>query len=85
MPGNGRCSTHPGGAAATGASLTELGSYATFGLGAQYTIKEQLSMNFGVNNIGDKRLFRTASNSAGGAATYNEPGRSYYVSLTGKF
>ena len=74
-----------GGSAATGTSLTELGSYATFGLGAQYQIKKQLSVNFGVNNIGDKRLFRTASNSAGGAATYNEPGRSYYVSLTGKF
>ena len=74
-----------GGSAATGDALTELGSYATYGLGAQYQIKRELSVNFGVNNIGDKRLFRTASNSAGGAATYNEPGRTYYVSLTGKF
>ncbi|WP_264293830.1 FepA family TonB-dependent siderophore receptor [Diaphorobacter aerolatus] len=74
-----------GGYAATGNALTELGSYATFGLGAQYQVRRELSLNFGVNNIADKRLFRNASNSAGGAATYNEPGRTYYVSLTGRF
>ncbi|WP_353234797.1 FepA family TonB-dependent siderophore receptor [Diaphorobacter ruginosibacter] len=74
-----------GGSAATGAQLTELGSYAVFGVGAKYQIKRALTLGFGVNNIGDKRLFRTASNSAGGAATYNEPGRSYYLSLTSQF
>ena len=74
-----------GGAEATGAALTELGSYATFGVGAKYQIKKEFSVNFGVNNLGDKRLFRTASDASGGAATYNEPGRTYYVSLTSKF
>jgi len=40
----------------------------------------------GINNLFDKRLFRegTTSTSAtgAGAATYNEPGRSYWVNLT---
>lgn len=74
-----------GGAASVGAQLQEVGSYALFGLGAQYKFNKDYSLNFGVTNLADKRLYRESNNAAAGAATYNELGRAYYVSLTGRF
>ena len=74
-----------GGAASTGAQLQEVGSYALFGIGAQYKISKAYALNFGITNLTDKRLYRESNNSAAGAATYNELGRAYYVSLTGRF
>ncbi len=74
-----------GGAASAGAQLQEVGSYALFGIGAQYKINKAYALNFGITNLADKRLYRESNNSAAGAATYNELGRAYYVSLTGRF
>ena len=74
-----------GGAASTGAQLQEVGSYALFGIGAQYKFNKAYSVNFGVTNLADKRLYRESNSSGAGAASYNEVGRAYYVSLTGRF
>lgn len=61
------------------------GSYALFGLHANWQISRNLRAGFGVENLTDKRLYRTANAEAAGAATYNEPGRAYYITLTGSF
>lgn len=61
------------------------GSYALFGLRANWNITKNLRAGFGVENLGDKRLYRTANAEGAGAATYNEPGRAYYLTLTGSF
>lgn len=74
-----------GGATATGSYLNEIGSYALFGIGAQYKFSKDYSMSFGVNNLADKRLYRESNSDGAGAASYNEVGRAYYVSLTGRF
>jgi ferric enterobactin receptor len=74
-----------GGAASTGAQLQEVSSYALYGIGAQYKINKSYALNFGITNLADKRLYRESNNSAAGASTYNELGRAYYVSLTGRF
>ncbi len=63
------------------------GAYSLWGLSGRYQFTPKVSLGAGVNNLFDKRLFReTNSNTAAGganasAATYNEPGRAYYVSL----
>jgi ferric enterobactin receptor len=59
--------------------------YTLVNLGLKYDINETFRMSAGVNNIFDKRVFREGSGNAAGANTYNEPGRSFYVSLTAKF
>lgn len=61
------------------------GSYALFGLRATYTINKNLRAGFGIENLGNKRLYRTANSESAGAASYNEPGRAYYLTLTGSF
>ncbi|OKO44017.1 hypothetical protein AM469_000960, partial [Pseudomonas aeruginosa] len=38
-----------------------------------------------VSNLFDKRLYRQGNSFDAGAATYNEPGRAYYVSMTTSF
>ncbi|RMX08392.1 TonB-dependent siderophore receptor [Corticibacter populi] len=74
-----------GGANATGDALNERGSYHLFGLATQYKLNKNLRANVGVKNLFDKRLFRESVSSGAGAATYNEPGRAYYLSLTASF
>lgn len=74
-----------GGAASTAAQLQAVGSYALFGVGAQYKINQAYSVNFGITNLADKRLYRQSNNASAGATTYNEVGRAYYVSMTGRF
>ncbi|MDR2325418.1 MAG: FepA family TonB-dependent siderophore receptor [Acidovorax sp.] len=74
-----------GGAASTGNQLQPLSSYALFGIGAQYQLAKDYSLNFGITNLANKRLYRESNSSGAGAATYNELGRAYYVSLTGRF
>ena len=44
-----------------------------------------LRVNLGVSNLLDKRLDREDSGTAQGAATYNEPGRAFYASVTTSF
>ena len=59
--------------------------YTLVNIGIKYDINENYQMSAGVNNVFDKRLFREGSGNSAGANTYNEPGRSFYVSLTAKF
>lgn len=73
------------------AAPTTSSPYAIAGLGGTYRLSKNLSLGAGVDNLFDKRLFR-AGNAQGvvgidgaGAATYNEPGRTFYTSLTASF
>ncbi|MCG8275576.1 TonB-dependent siderophore receptor [Stenotrophomonas sp. NLF4-10] len=63
------------------AVLQPRGAYDLWSLSARYRITDKVSLGLGVNNLGDKRLFREANSSAAGAATYNEPGRAYWASI----
>uniref|UniRef100_A0A8J7VS06 TonB-dependent siderophore receptor n=1 Tax=Coralloluteibacterium stylophorae TaxID=1776034 RepID=A0A8J7VS06_9GAMM len=74
-----------GGAPLEGDALEERDAYNVWNLGVGYTVSAAWRLGAGVNNIFDERLFREANNTSQGAATYNEPGRLYYVSLTARF
>ena len=69
----------------------QLSPYALTGASGTYKLSKNLSVTAGVDNIFDKRLYRAGNaqgvaNIAGaGAATYNEPGRTLYTSLTASF
>lgn len=75
----------------TGSATNELSPYAIAGLSGTYVFTRNLSVTAGVDNVFDKRLFRAGNaqgvnNIAGaGAATYNEPGRTLYTSITASF
>jgi ferric enterobactin receptor len=63
-----------------------LSPYALFGVSGGYQFSEHLSGRLGVSNLFDKRLYREGNAESGaGAATYNEPGRALYASLTTRF
>ena len=68
--------------AVTGNGLNVRGSYAMYGLSLGYQFNKSLNVRGGVNNLFDKRLYRESSGSAQGAATYNEPGRTFYLTAT---
>ncbi|MGB6105357.1 MAG: FepA family TonB-dependent siderophore receptor [Pusillimonas sp.] len=68
-----------------GEELNKRGSYALFGLSAGYQYNKSLYFRAGVDNMFDKRLYREAPTSGAGAATYNEPGRFYYLTMTASF
>ncbi|MDH0293583.1 TonB-dependent siderophore receptor [Pseudomonas sp. GD04087] len=75
----------------TGSANNQLSPYAIAGLSGTYVFTKYLSFTAGVDNVFDKRLFREG-NAQGvngiegaGAATYNEPGRTLYTSLTASF
>lgn len=75
----------------TGTANNQLSPYAIAGLSGTYVFTKNLSFTAGVDNLFDKRLFREG-NAQGvngiegaGAATYNEPGRTLYTSLTASF
>ena len=53
--------------------------YGLVGISAGYRFNKNLNVRLGINNLFDKRLYRSANNNS--AATYNEPGRSFYGSL----
>ena len=79
------------GARVTGNSNNQLSPYALVGLSGTYAFTKNLSLTTGVENLFDKRLFREG-NAQGvngidgaGAATYNEPDRTFYTSLTASF
>ncbi|WP_392565395.1 FepA family TonB-dependent siderophore receptor [Utexia brackfieldae] len=59
----------------------EVGSYAQFAIGANYTIMKDWRVSAGIANLLDKQIYRQAK----GASTYNEPGRYYYLSTTISF
>ncbi|MFT4190760.1 MAG: TonB-dependent siderophore receptor [Comamonas sp.] len=79
----------------TGSAATTLGSYALFGVGANYRLSKTWRVAGGVSNLLDKRLYRRGNASGvgsganiisgAGAATYNEPGRAFYASATASF
>ncbi|MDG9928753.1 MULTISPECIES: FepA family TonB-dependent siderophore receptor [unclassified Pseudomonas] len=69
----------------TGEALKTRGSYELYGLSADYEFNRNLRVNLGVSNLLDKRLYREDSGTAQGAATYNEPGRAFYASVTTSF
>lgn len=74
--------------ATTGGSVTNpepRDPYTLVNLAVNYDVNEHFRLGAGVNNIFDKRVFREGSGNAAGANTYNEPGRTFYVSLTAKF
>ncbi|MBD8452129.1 TonB-dependent siderophore receptor [Serratia rubidaea] len=86
------------GEATTGSERREVSPYAIVGLSATYDVSKNVSMTAGVDNLFDKRQFRAgnaqnvgnpttgAINIAGaGAATYNEPGRTFYMSINTHF
>ncbi|WP_207901864.1 TonB-dependent receptor, partial [Paracandidimonas soli] len=68
-------------------------SYALVGVSAGYLVNKNLRIRAGINNVFDKKLYRTGlnygtSNSlilGAGASTYNEHGRSFFVSVTSSF
>lgn len=74
-----------------------LSPYALVGVNAGYKIHKNLHVRVGVNNLFDKKIYRTGLNSGmhntvnvanvrgAGARTYNEHGRSFFVNLTGSF
>ena len=55
--------------------------YNLWSISARYRITDKISVGGGVNNLFDKRLFRENNSNGAGAATYNEPGRAYFVSM----
>ena len=73
------------GAAATGDALQTLSPYSVWGVSAGYDLTPKTRLRAGINNIFDKRMYRESVGSSAGAATYNEPGRALFVSLTAAF
>ncbi|MFD1108628.1 TonB-dependent siderophore receptor [Pseudoroseomonas ludipueritiae] len=73
------------GAAAEGSELWDRDPYSVVDISGSWTFTENTRITAGVNNIFNKQLFREANSSGAGANTYNEPGRSYFVSLTAFF
>lgn len=81
----------------TGSETHEVSPYAVIGLSGTYDITQYASLTLGIDNLFDKRQFRagnaqTTGNAAtnaymygAGAATYNEPGRTFYLGLNTHF
>lgn len=81
----------------SGIDRHEVSPYAVFGLSGTYDVNKYASVTVGVDNLFDKRQFRAGNaqslyTTAGdisvygaGAATYNEPGRTFFVSLNTRF
>ncbi|QAR34531.1 TonB-dependent siderophore receptor [Geovibrio thiophilus] len=65
--------------------------YYIFGIYGTYKIIDTITFKAGINNLFDKQLYRegnaysVTSGAGAGGDTYNEPGRSYYVSMTMDF
>jgi ferric enterobactin receptor len=80
----------------TGSATDKVSPYALFGLSTQYKINKHFRINAGVDNLFDKRLFRRG-NAIGvnlgtpnyiygaGAHTFNQPGRTFFLGLSGTF
>ncbi|GHC64139.1 FepA family TonB-dependent siderophore receptor [Limoniibacter endophyticus] len=59
--------------------------YTVVNVGLKYDYNDNFRVSAGVTNVFDERLFREGSGNAAGANTYNEPGRAFYLSVTGSF
>jgi len=73
------------GVAASGDGLQSVSPYALVGVSTGYEVNKNLRMRVGISNLFDKRLYREGGASSAGAATYNEPGRAYYATVTASF
>lgn len=85
------------GALVTGTSANSVSPYAIASFSGNYEINKGWKMSAGINNLFDKRQFRQGNavsvtstpiygtTGGAGAATYNESGRTLYVSLTSSF
>lgn len=75
----------------TGTANDQVAPYALVGASGTYALTKNLSVTAGIDNLFDKRLYRAGNAQAvngiegAGAATYNEPGRTFYTSLTASF
>ncbi|MFH5924338.1 TonB-dependent siderophore receptor [Roseomonas xinghualingensis] len=69
----------------TGDEMLERKPYSLVDISATYDINPSTRLTAGISNIFDEQLFRLDNSSGAGANTYNEPGRSYFVSLTATF
>lgn len=59
--------------------------YTLVNLAMNYDINEHYRLTAGVNNIFDKRIYREGSGNAAGANTYNEAGRTFFLSVSASF
>ena len=59
--------------------------YNIWSLGGTYVLNDNLSFGAGINNLFDTRRYREGGGTSAGANTYNEPGRSFYASITASF
>ena len=85
------------GEAVSGSELNEVSPYSIVGLSATWDVNKNLSLTSGVDNLFDIRHYRagnaqTTGNSTtgaylygAGAETYNESGRTFYVSVNTHF
>ncbi|MWN05457.1 TonB-dependent siderophore receptor [Gilliamella sp. Pas-s95] len=83
---------------ATNSSTHQLSPYSILNFSSQYQFNQNASLTLGVDNLLNKRLFREGNSSSlkhpktgkitvsgAGAATYNEPGRTFFVSTSISF
>ncbi|CAK9883710.1 MAG: Ferrienterobactin receptor [Candidatus Erwinia impunctatus] len=85
------------GVAVTGSEKATVAPYALVGLSGTYTLTKNVALTAGIDNVFDKRHFRagnaqTTGNDktlsymyGAGANTYNESGRTWYLSLDTHF
>ncbi|MBB3809030.1 FepA family TonB-dependent siderophore receptor [Pseudochelatococcus contaminans] len=59
--------------------------YTLVNVTARYEFNENLRLLAGVTNLFNKEVKREGTTTNAGANTFNEPGRAYYISLTGSF
>ncbi|MEQ6967995.1 TonB-dependent siderophore receptor [Pectobacterium polaris] len=69
----------------TGNARREVSPYTLVGFSGTYAFNRNLSIAAGVDNIFDKRLYREGNAYEAGAYTYNEPGRTFFASMTTTF
>ena len=67
----------------TGLSGQTVKPYGLVGISAGYRFNNHVNLRLGVNNLFNKKLYRSSNNSS--AQTYNEPGRAFYGSLKVSF
>ncbi|MDO4642097.1 MAG: FepA family TonB-dependent siderophore receptor [Neisseria sp.] len=63
----------------SGLSFESVKPYTLVGINAGYRFTKTIDLRLGINNLFNKKLYRSASNSS--AASYNEHGRSFFGSL----
>ncbi|HCB1499288.1 TonB-dependent siderophore receptor [Klebsiella huaxiensis] len=81
----------------TGSDKQEVSPYSIVGLSATWDVTKNVSLTGGVDNVFDKRLWREGNSQTtgsttdvsymrgAGAYTYNEPGRTWYMSVNTHF